>query len=166
MFNFFRKKEQPKEVEEQPIKFRAEEALMDNPSFSLLLQLNQDTGEYIFAIDANDKSVESAEMTATLICNLVHGELNPVLIDAISNYAEEETEKTHVFWGEWGRRKIARAFRTKSQELFKVCSLLPREIACCFSSFCFGSPSLFTETVFFVCFLLAVLTPKHVSRFP
>ena len=123
MFNFFRKKEQPKEVEEQPIKFRAEEALMDNPSFSLLLQLNQDTGEYIFAIDANDKSVESAEMTATLICNLVHGELNPVLIDAISNYAEEETEKTFTeatlsFWKEY-EVQILDALQEQVKELEK-----------------------------------------------
>ena len=84
MFNFFRKKEQ--------IKFRAEKALMDNPSFSLLLQLDQETGEYIFAVDANDKSIESAEMAATLLCNLVHSELNPVLIDAIKSYAESKDE--------------------------------------------------------------------------
>ena len=44
MFNFLRKKEQPKE---EQIKFRAEKALMDNPSFSLLLQLNLET-ENIF----------------------------------------------------------------------------------------------------------------------
>ena len=103
MFNFFRKKEQPKE---EQIKFRAEKALMDNPSFSLLLQLNQETGEYVFAVDANDKSIESAEMAATLICNLVHSELNPVLIDAIKNYAESEqeqlfTEATLSFWKEY-----------------------------------------------------------------
>ena len=125
MFKFFRKKEQPIEekVEEQPIKFRAEEALMDNPSFSLLLQLNQETGEYIFAIDANDKSVESAEMTATLICNLVHGELNPVLIDAISNYAEEEAEKTFTeatlsFWKEY-EVQILDALQEQVKELEK-----------------------------------------------
>ena len=125
MFKFFRKKEQPieEEVEEQPIKFRAEEALMDNPSFSLLLQLNQDTGEYIFAIDANDKSVSSAEMTATLICNLVHGELNEVLIDAISNYAETEEERTFaettlIFWKEY-ETKIMEALQEQVKELEK-----------------------------------------------
>ena len=125
MFKFFRKKEQPIEekVEEQPIKFRAEEALMDNPSFSVLLQLNQDTGEYIFAIDANDKSVSSAEMTATLICNLVHGELNEVLIDAISNYAETEeeqmfTEATLTFWKEY-EIKIMEALQEQVKELEK-----------------------------------------------
>merc|ERR1712054_266847 len=103
MFNFFRKKEQPKE---EQIKFRAEKALMDNPSFSLLLQLNQETGEYIFAIDALDKSVESAEMAATLICNLVHSELNPVLIESFKNYAESNAEQFFVeatlsFWKEY-----------------------------------------------------------------
>ena len=125
MFKFFRKKEQPieEEVEEQPIKFRAEEALMDNPSFSLLLQLNQDTGEYIFAIDANDKSVSSAEMTATLICNLVHGELNEVLIDAIKNYAESEdeqvfTEATLSFWKEY-EIQILDALQEQVKELEK-----------------------------------------------
>jgi hypothetical protein len=125
MFKFFRKKEQPIEekVEEQPIKFRAEEALMDNPSFSVLLQLNQDTGEYIFAIDANDKSISSAEMTATLICNLVHGELNEVLIDAISNYAETEeeqmfTEATLTFWKEY-EIKIMEALQEQVKELEK-----------------------------------------------
>ena len=125
MFKFFRKKEQPIEekVEEQPIKFRAEEALMDNPSFSVLLQLNQDTGEYIFAIDANDKSVSSAEMTATLICNLVHGELNEVLIDAISNYAETKeeqmfTEATLTFWKEY-EIKIMEALQEQVKELEK-----------------------------------------------
>ena len=125
MFKFFRKKEQPIEekVEKQPIKFRAEEALMDNPSFSVLLQLNQDTGEYIFAIDANDKSVSSAEMTATLICNLVHGELNEVLIDAISNYAETEEERTFaettlIFWKEY-ETKIMEALQEQVKELEK-----------------------------------------------
>ena len=125
MFKFFRKKEQPIEekVEAQPIKFRAEEALMDNPSFSVLLQLNQDTGEYIFAIDANDKSVSSAEMTATLICNLVHGELNEVLIDAISNYAETKeeqmfTEATLTFWKEY-EIKIMEALQEQVKELEK-----------------------------------------------
>jgi len=123
MFNFLRKKEQPKEVKEEQIKFRAEEALMDNPSFSLLLQLNQETGEYIFAVDANDKSVESAEMTATLICNLVHGELNPVLIDAIKNYAESEdeqvfTEATLSFWKEY-EIQILDALQEQVKELEK-----------------------------------------------
>ena len=125
MFKFFRKKEQPIEekVEAQPIKFRTEEALMDNPSFSVLLQLNQDTGEYIFAIDANDKSVSSAEMTATLICNLVHGELNEVLIDAISNYAETKeeqmfTEATLTFWKEY-EIKIMEALQEQVKELEK-----------------------------------------------
>lgn len=125
MFKFFRKKEQPIEekVEAQPIKFRTEEALMDNPSFSVLLQLDQDTGEYIFAIDANDKSISSAEMTATLICNLVHGELNEVLIDAISNYAETKeeqmfTEATLTFWKEY-EIKIMEALQEQVKELEK-----------------------------------------------
>lgn len=125
MLKFFRKKEQPIEekVEKQPIKFRTEEALMDNPSFSVLLQLDQDTGEYIFAIDANDKSVSSAEMTATLICNLVHGELNEVLIDAISNYAETKeeqmfTEATLTFWKEY-ETKIMEALQEQVKELEK-----------------------------------------------
>ena len=96
---------------------------MDNPSFSVLLQLNQDTGEYIFAIDANDKSISSAEMTATLICNLVHGELNEVLIDAISNYAETKeeqrfTEATLTFWREY-EIKIMEALQEQVKELEK-----------------------------------------------
>ena len=120
MFNFFRKKEQPKE---EQIKFRAENALMDNPSFSLLLQLNQETGEYVFAVDANDKSIESAEMAATLICNLVHSELNPVLIDAIKNYAESEdeqvfTEATLSFWKEY-EVQILDALQEQVKELEK-----------------------------------------------
>ena len=120
MFNFFRKKEQPKE---EQIKFRAEKALMDNPSFSLLLQLNQETGEYIFAVDANDKSVESVEKAATLICKLVHSELNPVLIDAIKNYAESEqeqlfTEATLSFWKEY-EVQILDALQEQVKELEK-----------------------------------------------
>jgi len=128
MFNFFRKKEQPKEdkvkvPEKEPVKFRAEEALMDNPSFSVLLQLDQDTGEYIFAIDANDKSISSAEMTATLICNLVHGELNEVLIDAISSYAATEedqmfAEATLTYWKEY-EIKILDALQEQVKELEK-----------------------------------------------
>ena len=116
MFNFLRKKE-------KPVKFRAEKALMDNPSFSLLLQLNQETGEYVFAVDANDKSIESAEMAATLICNLVHSELNPVLIDAIKNYAESEqeqlfTEATLSFWKEY-EVQILDALQEQVKELEK-----------------------------------------------
>ena len=96
---------------------------MDNPSFSLLLQLNQETGEYVFAVDANDKSIESAEMAATLICNLVHSELNPVLIDAIKNYAESEqeqlfTEATLSFWKEY-EVQILDALQEQVKELEK-----------------------------------------------
>lgn len=108
MFNFFRKKEKLEENKvEVPksVNFRQEKALMDDPSFSLLLQLDQETGEYVFAIDANDKSIESAEMAATLLCNLVHGELNTVLIDAIQNFPDPDkiAETTFVaatleFW--------------------------------------------------------------------
>ena len=125
MFNFLRKKEQPKkvEIEEKPIRFRSEEALMENPSFSLLLQLNQETGEYIFAIDAPDKSVESAEMAATLICNLVHAELNPVLIESIKNYAQDNTEQffaeaTLSFWKEY-ELQILEALQQQAKALEK-----------------------------------------------
>lgn len=125
MFRFFRKKEQPIEekVENQPIKFRSEEALMDNPSFSLLLQLDSDTGEYIMAVDSTDNTVDSAEMAATFITNLVHGELNPILIEALSNYPEGEDEEefieaTLAFWKEYEIR-IAEALQAQIDELEK-----------------------------------------------
>ena len=125
MFKFFRKKEQPKEekVEEQPIKFRAEEALMDNPSFSLLLQLDSETGEYIIAVDSTDNTIDSAEMAATFITNLVHGELNPILIEALSNYPEGENEEefieaTLAFWKEY-ETKIMEALQEQVKELEK-----------------------------------------------
>lgn len=125
MFRFFRKKEQPIEekVENQPIKFRSEEALMDNPSFSLLLQLDSDTGEYIIAVDSTDNTVDSAEMVATFITNLVHGELNPILIEALSNYPEGEDEEefieaTLAFWKEY-EIQIAEALQAQIEELEK-----------------------------------------------
>ena len=125
MFKFFRKKQQPIEekVENQPIKFRSEEALMDNPSFSLLLQLDSDTGEYIIAVDSTDNTIDSAEMAATFITNLVHGELNPVLIEALSNYPEGESEKefieaTLAFWKEY-EIQIAEALQAQIEELEK-----------------------------------------------
>ena len=125
MFKFFRKKEQPIEekVEEQSIQFRSEEALMDNPSFSLLLQLNQKTGEYIIAVDSNDNTLDSAEMAATFITNLVHGELNPIIIEALSNYPEGEDEEefieaTLAFWKEYEVR-ILDALQAQVEELEK-----------------------------------------------
>ena len=125
MFKFFRKKQQPIEekVEEQVIKFRAEEALMDNPSFSLLLQLDSDTGEYIIAVDSTDNTIDSAEMAATFITNLVHGELNPILIEALNNYPEGESEKefieaTLAFWKEY-EIQIAEALQAQIEELEK-----------------------------------------------
>ncbi len=125
MFKFFRKKEQPIEekVEEQSIQFRSEEALMDNPSFSLLLQLNQKTGEYIIAVDSNDNTLDSAEMAATFITNLVHGELNPVIIEALSNYPEGEDEEefieaTLAFWKEY-EVQILNALQAQVEELEK-----------------------------------------------
>ena len=62
-------------------------------------------------------------MTATLICNLVHGELNEVLIDAISNYAETKeeqrfTEATLTFWREY-EIKIMEALQEQVKELEK-----------------------------------------------
>jgi hypothetical protein len=125
MFKFFRKKEQPIEekVEEQSIQFRSEEALMNNPSFSLLLQLNQKTGEYIIAVDSNDNTLDSAEMAATFITNLVHGELNPVIIEALSNYPEGEDEEefieaTLAFWKEY-EVQILNALQAQVEELEK-----------------------------------------------
>ena len=125
MFKFFRKKQKPIEekVENQPIKFRSEEALMDNPSFSLLLQLDSDTGEYIIAVDSTDNTIDSAEMAATFITNLVHGELNPILIEALSNYPEGESEKefikaTLAFWKEY-EIQIAEALQAQIDELEK-----------------------------------------------
>jgi hypothetical protein len=125
MFKFFRKKEQPIEekVEEQSIQFRSEEALMDNPSFSLLLQLNQKTGEYIIAVDSNDNTLDSAEMAATFITNLVHGELNPIIIEALSNYPEGEDEEefieaTLAFWKEY-EVQILNALQAQVEELEK-----------------------------------------------
>lgn len=125
MFKFFRKKEQPIEekVEEQGIQFRSEEALMDNPSFSLLLQLNQKTGEYIIAVDSNDNTLDSAEMAATFITNLVHGELNPIIIEALSNYPEGEDEEefieaTLAFWKEY-EVQILNALQAQVEELEK-----------------------------------------------
>ena len=125
MFKFFRKKQQPKEdkVEEQPIKFRAEEALMDNPSFSLLLQLDSETGEYVIAVDSTDNTTDSAEMAATFITNLVHGELNPILIEALSNYPEGEDEEefieaTLAFWKEY-EVQILNALQAQVEELEK-----------------------------------------------
>ena len=125
MFKFFRKKQKPIEekVENQPIKFRSEEALMDNPSFSLLLQLDSDTGEYIIAVDSTDNTIDSAEMAATFITNLVHGELNPILIEALSNYPEGENEEefieaTLAFWKEYEIR-IAEALQAQIDELEK-----------------------------------------------
>jgi len=125
MFKFFRKKQQPKEdkVEEQPIKFRAEEALMDNPSFSLLLQLDSETGEYVIAVDSTDNTTDSAEMAATFITNLVHGELNPILIEALSNYPEGEDEEefieaTLAFWKEY-ETQILNALQAQVEELEK-----------------------------------------------
>jgi hypothetical protein len=125
MFKFFRKKEQPIEekVEEQSIQFRSEEALMNNPSFSLLLQLNQKTGEYIIAVDSNDNTLDSAEMAATFITNLVHGELNPIIIEALSNYPEGEDEEefieaTLAFWKEY-EVQILNALQAQVEELEK-----------------------------------------------
>lgn len=125
MFKFFRKKEQPKkeQIEEQSIKFRAEEALMDYPSFSLLLQLDHKTGEYIIAVDSNNNTIDCAEMAATFITNLVHGELNPILIEALSNYPEGENEEefieaTLAFWKEYEIR-IAEALQAQIDELEK-----------------------------------------------
>ena len=45
-------------------------------------------------------------MAATLICNLVHSELNPVLIESFKNYAESNAEQFFVeatlsFWKEY-----------------------------------------------------------------
>lgn len=125
MFKFFRKKEQliEEKVEEQDIKFRSEEALMDNPSFSLLLQLNQKTGEYIIAVDSNNNTIDCAEMAATFITNLVHGELNPVIIEALSNYPEGEDEEefieaTLAFWKEY-EVQILNALQAQVEELEK-----------------------------------------------
>lgn len=125
MFKFFRKKEQPKEdkIEKQEIKFRAEEELLENPSFSLLLQLDQKSGEYIIAVDTNDNSLNSAEMAATFITNLVHGELNPTLIEALGNYPDTEDEEefieaTLVFWKEY-EIQIAEALQAQINQLEK-----------------------------------------------
>lgn len=92
MFKFFKKNKEEKAG--NTVTFgRTNGELMDNPSFSLLLQLNKDTGEYIIAIDTDDYSSDNAELTSTLLCNLTHGALNETIIEALDNFPDDKEEE-------------------------------------------------------------------------
>ena len=92
MFKFFKKNKEEKA--DNTVTFgRTNGELMDNPSFSLLLQLNKDTGEYIIAIDTDDYSSDNAELTSTLLCNLTHGALNETIIEALDNFPDDKEEE-------------------------------------------------------------------------
>ena len=93
MFKFFKKNKEEKATENTVTFGRANGELMDNPSFSLILQLNKDTGEYIIAIDTDDYSSDNAELTATLLCNLTHGALNETIIESLDNFPEDKEEE-------------------------------------------------------------------------
>ena len=93
MFKFFKKNKEEKATDNTVTFGRANGELMDNPSFSLLLQLNKDTGEYIIAIDTDDYSSGNAELTSTLLCNLTHGALNDTIIEALDNFPDDKEEE-------------------------------------------------------------------------
>ena len=93
MFKFFKKNKKEKATENTVTFGRTNGELMDNPSFSLLLQLNKDTGEYIIAIDTDDYSSGNAELTSTLLCNLTHGALNDTIIEALDNFPDDKEEE-------------------------------------------------------------------------
>ena len=92
MFKFFKKNKEEKAG--NTVTFgRTNGELMDNPSFSLLLQLNKDTGEYIIAIDTDDYSSDNSEMTATLLLNLTNAALNEKIREGLIKFPTDNEEK-------------------------------------------------------------------------
>ena len=93
---------------------------MDDPSFSLLLQLNKDTGEYIIAIDTDDYSSDNSEITATLLCNLTHAALNKTILEALDKFPDDNEEKAIEYVSEvleiWGmyEEELARLVAKKT----------------------------------------------------
>ena len=106
MFKFFKKNKEVKKTENTVTFGRANGELMDDPSFSLLLQLNKDTGEYIIAIDTDDYSSDNSEITATLLCNLTHAALNKTILEALDKFPDDNEEKAIEYVSEvleiWG----------------------------------------------------------------
>lgn len=102
MFNFFRKKnkviDQPEKIEQEPVKFfeRSQDELLKDPSFSILIQINQEKEEFVIAVDGNDFSDNNAELIASFLFQLTHGGVTPIILDALEAFPENSKEKEFI----------------------------------------------------------------------
>lgn len=109
MFKFFRKKdnidnnkvEAIEEIEiNEPAKkiafTRSQDELLESPSFSMLIQLNKNTEEFIVATDIDDLDEQNADLVGAFLSILTNGGANKVIIDALTSFSNNEEEETFV----------------------------------------------------------------------
>lgn len=108
MFNFFRKKEdisnnieinENAPIDETTIKIpfsRSKDELLKDPSFSMLIQLNKETEEFIIATDMDDFDESNADLIGIFLSILTTGGANSIVIDALTSFANNELEEDFI----------------------------------------------------------------------
>jgi hypothetical protein len=106
MFNFFRKKTKIhnetenvfNDIEKDVLKSfsRSYDELLKDPSFSILIQINQEKEEFVIAVDGNDFSDNNAELIASFLFQLTHGGVTPIILDALESFPENSKEKEFI----------------------------------------------------------------------
>jgi len=106
MFNFFRKKTKihdktenvSNDIEEDVLKSfsRSYDELLKDPSFSIIIQINEEKEEFVIAVDGNDFSDNNAELVASFLFQLTHGGVTPIILDALESFPENSKEREFI----------------------------------------------------------------------
>jgi len=116
MFNFFKKNkikpninESETEVEEDSLPVinddhktkketfhRSKDELLTNPSFSILIQINKETEEFIVAVDTDDLSDSNSDLVGVFFSTLTSGEANQVVMDALNSFPLNREEQSFM----------------------------------------------------------------------
>lgn len=99
MFKFFKRKvkeevvEQKEEVKNKLHMFDpVQDALFENPSFSLLIQCDHHSNNFLISFKALDYTDESSDTAAILFTQLINGGIKDTLYESIINSADNDSE--------------------------------------------------------------------------
>lgn len=69
------------------------EEILKEPSGSINIQYDSETGDFHVFCDINDVSPESSEILSLLIFHISHGEIEPFIYESLKLWAGDEREK-------------------------------------------------------------------------
>lgn len=99
MFKFFKRKVKEETIQEkEEVKNKlymfdpVQDALFDNPSFSLLIQCDHNSNNFLISFKALDHTEEASDTAAILFTQLINGGIKDTLYESIINASDNDTE--------------------------------------------------------------------------